>query len=121
MAAIAFFCMISFVVGFYLSTNFISCSLPIRINSIISNDTCPSKVLRNELNKVIEQELGNLYGTPCKNSSSRPTKVTDIHGSEEGLAWDDFMPCYEPAIRPFQFNFLLQVKYQQKNRVGRSA
>ena len=98
MEAISFFCIICFVVGFYLSTNFISCSLPIRINSIISNDTCPSKVLRSELNKVIEQELGNLYGTPCKNSSSRPTKVTDIHGSEEGLAWNDIMPCYEPAI-----------------------
>ena len=98
MAVISFFCMISFVVGVYLSSNLISCSLPIRINSIISNDTCPSEALRSDLNKVTEQELGNLYGTQCKNNSSRPTKVTYIHGSEEGLAWDDIIPCYEPVI-----------------------
>ena len=54
--------------------------------------------MRSKLNKVIEQELGNLYGTPCKKSLSRPTEATYIVGSEKGLAWDDIMPCYEPAI-----------------------
>ena len=98
MAAISFFGMISFVVGFYLSSNLISCSLPVRINSNISSDTCPSENVRSELNKVIEQELGNLYGTPCKKSLSRLTEATYIVGSEKGLAWDDIMPCYEPAV-----------------------
>ena len=98
MAAISFFCMISFVVGFYLSSNLISCSLPVRINSTISSDTCPSENVRSELNKVIEQELVKLYETPCKNTLSRPTRATSILGGKEGLAWDDIMPCYEPAV-----------------------